>query len=198
MDVAISEPPALYQRQELPRRRALTILAGWSIGLSSVDALAVPANETRQAEILRQADFVDANGALHRLSELTRPLLLVNLWAAWCPGCVSELRSIRAFADRLGPDSIDVVMLSHTMNWPGDVAYVHNRAIPFRHWRLAPRAADSIVSAAFRIEDDRFGLPQSLVLTGRERILAASNLGTQDWSAPQQIRLARAWLAAAG
>jgi thiol-disulfide isomerase/thioredoxin len=154
--------------------------------------------EARQAEALALAEFTDPQGVPHRLSELTRPLLLVNLWAAWCPGCLAELPTIRALASLLGPDAIDVVLLSHAMNWPGDQAYARRASLPFRHWRLSAGMPESIAATAFRIEADRFALPQSLVFAGRDRVLVRSEEGSQDWTAPDQVRLARAWLAAAG
>jgi thiol-disulfide isomerase/thioredoxin len=173
------------------------MLAGWSIGVPTRRSMAAAASEMRQADALRQADFIDVKGAHHRLGELTAPLVLVNLWAAWCPGCLTELPSIHALVQRLGPDAIDVVMLSHDMNWSGDVAFARRTDIPFRHWRLSPYAPEGVTAAAFRVEDDRFGLPQSAVLSGRNRVLIEATLGTRDWSAPQQVRLARTWLAAA-
>ena len=97
-----------------------------------------------------------------------------------------------------GPGAIDVVLLSHPMNWRGDQAYARAAGLPFRHWRLAAGVPDSVVAAAFRIEADRFALPQSLVFAGRDRALVRSEEGSQDWAAPDQVRLARAWLAAAG
>jgi thiol-disulfide isomerase/thioredoxin len=187
----------LFQGTKVVRRTALTMLAGWPVGLRASRAMAAPPAETRQLDALQRSGFIDAQGSAHHLAELTKPLVLVNLWAAWCPGCLSELPEIRTLAQRLGPDAMDVVMLSHSMNWEGDVAYARRAAIPFRHWRLAPMAADGVVADAFRIEDARFGLPQSLILAGRGRVLVGSSLGTQDWSSAEQIRRARAWLAAA-
>jgi thiol-disulfide isomerase/thioredoxin len=176
----------------------MTMLASWPAGLRAHRATAATSSEARQAEALRRADFVDARGSVHHLSELTGKLVLVSLWAAWCPGCLAELPSIRALAERLGPDAIDVVMLSHDMNWSGDVAFAARTALPFRHWRLSPHAPDSVTEAAFRVENDRFGLPQSVVLAGPNRVLIKATLGTRDWSATEQLRDARAWLAAAG
>jgi thiol-disulfide isomerase/thioredoxin len=190
----MQKPP---QQHRIARRTALGMLAGWSVGMAG-PASAAPSSEARQARALQRSDLVDAQDRPHRLAELTRPLLLINLWASWCPECLGELPSLRALAARLGPDAIDIVMLSHGMNWAGDVAYARRTEIPFRHWRLPPHAPEAIVAAAFRIEDDRFGLPQSLVLAGPERALVDSNVGGRDWSAPKQMRLLRSWLSTAG
>ena len=78
------------------------------------------------------------------------------------------------------------------------MAYARETKLPFRHWRLSAEAPEAVVAAGFRIENDRFALPQSLVFAGRNRLLVHSFEGSQDWAAAEQVRLARAWLAAAG
>ena len=176
------------------RRAAITALAGWP--LASRAMAANSAVEARQAAALLGAEFVDAAGDLHRLSELARPLLLVDLWAAWCPGCVEELPTIARLTRQLAPEMIDVVLISHEMNWQDDTAFARKNQLPFRSWRLSPRSA-ALTDAAFRMESDRFGLPQSLVFAGQARTLVQAELGSLDWCAPPQLRRVRAWLAAA-
>jgi thiol-disulfide isomerase/thioredoxin len=156
------------------------------------------ASAASQAEVLARAEFIDEHNAAHRLSELTSPLLLVNLWAAWCAGCLTELPTLRVLQADLGPRAIDVILLSHGMNWPGDLAYARDARLPFRHWRLSARTTETDVAAAFGMEGDRFGLPRTLVFAGETRRLVASHLGSRDWSDPEQLRLARGWLRSAG
>lgn len=197
----------MHRPPHLVRRTALGMLTTWPLSMTNRRAsAAVPAvrqasamspAEARQAEALAQAEFTDPQGSPHRLGELTRPLVLVNLWAAWCSGCLEELPTMRTLASLLGPDAIDIVLLSHEMNWRGDQAYAREKGLPFRHWRLAVQAPDRVTAAAFRIEADRFALPQSLVFAGRGRALLHSQEGSQDWATPARVRLARAWLAAA-
>jgi hypothetical protein len=116
--------------------------------------------------------------------------------ASWCEGCLLELPGLRQMVDRVGPDSIDVILLSHAMNWQGDLAYARRAGLAFRLWRLAPLTPDQSVAAAFQIENDRFGLPQSLVYAGPARDLVSYDEGSQDWAAPEQIGRVRAWLTA--
>ena len=174
----------------MKRRTALGLLATLPVGLSARRTAAAS-----QAEVLAEAEFTDARNGVHRFSELTRPLLLVNLWAAWCAGCLTELPTIQALESRLGPGVMDVVLLSHAMNWRGDLAYARDARLPFRHWRLSARMAEA---AAFGVERDRFGLPRTLVFAGQKRMLVASHLGSRDWADPEQVRLARGWLRTAG
>ncbi len=188
----------MHRPPRLVRRAALGMLATWPLVVTARSAPTALSPEARQAETLRNADFTDPAATPHRLSELTRPLLLVNLWASWCSGCLEELPTIGALASALGPEAIDVVLLSHAMNWPVDQAYARKTGLPFRHWRLSSRTPETVAAAAFRMESDRFALPQTLVFAGRDRALVRSQEGSQDWSAPDQVRLAQGWLAAAG
>jgi hypothetical protein len=188
---AVPEIIYMHRTQPFTRRTALGLAATWQAGMYSQPASA------SQAAVLTAAEFTDERNTAHRLTELTRPLLLVNLWAAWCPGCLTELPTMQALASRLGPDAIDIVLLSHAMNWGGDLAYARRAALPFRHWRLSNRVPDPVADAAFGVEGDRFGLPQSLVFAGKRREPVASYLGSRDWTAPELLHLARGWLESA-
>jgi hypothetical protein len=178
------------------RRAALCTLFALPLAVTARRGWGASTAETRQAAALAGAVFVDAAGLAHRLSELQHPLVLVNLWAAWCPGCLEELPTLRRLAASMPAGAMDVVLLSHAMNWAGDVAYLRQNALPFRHWRLAQQVPDGVVAAAFRFEADRFGLPQSVVLAGCNRTLVQSHLGSLDWSEPGQVARVRSWLAA--
>jgi thiol-disulfide isomerase/thioredoxin len=182
----------------LKRRAALNLLAGWPLGFLARHANAASPAERRQAEALSGAEFTDAHGNPHTLNELTRPLALVNLWASCCAGCRTELPTIRELTSRLGPNALDVVLLSHDLYWRDDTAYARENGLPFPHWRLSSRTAATVAAAAFRLEADSFGLPQSAVFAGRARNLVWSQMGSTDWMAPDQLRLLRTWLGAAG
>ena len=174
------------------RRTLLGMSAAWRAAMFSHPASA------SQADVLAAAEFDDESNTVHHLGELTRPLLLVNLWASWCPGCLAEMPTLLALVFRLGPDAIDVVLLSHPMNWNTDRAYARQTGLPFLHWRLSSRVPETVVATAFRVQGDRFGLPQSLVFAGRRRQLVASYLGSRDWMSSEQLRLAHGWLDVAG
>jgi thiol-disulfide isomerase/thioredoxin len=178
----------VHRPQHFTRRTVLGMVAA---------SVSRPASAS-QAEVLTAAEFTDEQSTVHHLNELTRPLLLVNLWAAWCPGCLTEMPTMQAMASRLGTDTIDVVLLSHAMNWNADLNYAHRAGLPFRHWRLSSRVPESVAATAFRVQGDRFALPQALVFAGKRRELVASYLGSRDWAAPEQLRLARGWLDSVG
>jgi thiol-disulfide isomerase/thioredoxin len=52
------------------------------------------------------------DGAEVRLSSFRGRVVLLNLWATWCPPCVYEMPTLRALDERLGPSGLSVVAVS--------------------------------------------------------------------------------------
>ncbi|MFI5372292.1 MAG: redoxin domain-containing protein [Candidatus Eisenbacteria bacterium] len=52
------------------------------------------------------------DGAPVRLSAFRGRVVLLNLWATWCPPCVVELPALRELERRLGPEGLAVVAVS--------------------------------------------------------------------------------------
>jgi len=69
------------------------------------------------------------DGAPIRLSSFRGRVVLLNLWATWCPPCVYELPALRELDARLGPRGLVVVAVSDEPF--GDVAAFGSRvALP--------------------------------------------------------------------
>lgn len=56
--------------------------------------------------------FVDRNGVMTDLSKYRGQIVLVNLWATWCPPCVAELPSLEILHARLRDQGFAVVAIS--------------------------------------------------------------------------------------
>lgn len=56
--------------------------------------------------------FADAQGRALRLADLKGRVVLVNLWATWCPPCVAEMPDLDALQGQLGGDGFQVVAVS--------------------------------------------------------------------------------------
>jgi thiol-disulfide isomerase/thioredoxin len=115
--------------------------------------------------------FAGADGRPLRLADFQGRVVLVNLWATWCPPCIAEMPDLDGVQQRLGGDAFQVVAvsldrggLSHAKAW---LERNDMRA-------LTPYAADVA----------QFGnavLPTSLLLDRQGRV-AWHGSGMRDWS----------------
>ncbi|MBC7905568.1 MAG: TlpA family protein disulfide reductase [Rhodospirillaceae bacterium] len=56
--------------------------------------------------------FTDGDGRALRLSEFKGKVVLVNLWATWCPPCVAEMPALDGLQGALGGPGFQVVAVS--------------------------------------------------------------------------------------
>lgn len=61
---------------------------------------------------LPDAVFMDSFGLEKRLSDFKGQVVLVNLWATWCPPCVDELPSLERLETRLRDQGLVVAAIS--------------------------------------------------------------------------------------
>ncbi|MFV9504614.1 MAG: TlpA family protein disulfide reductase [Oscillochloridaceae bacterium umkhey_bin13] len=62
----------------------------------------------------------NTSGEFVDLADLRGQVVLVNLWASWCPPCRAEMPAIQAAYDRYGPEGF--VVLAVNQGEPGPVA----------------------------------------------------------------------------
>ena len=137
---------------------------------------------------LEGAELVDGTGRGHDLSEFGKRLLLVNVWASWCPGCQAEFESLRRLSARIGPQEIDIVLLSHMDYWAEDVRWLARHPLPFPSLTYTPRSAP-LVRSAFLDGNGAFAVPYTLVMGGHRRDILISHLGSRDWAEPSVVGL---------
>lgn len=120
-------PPAYALRRAFLARRAGTLTGAGTLGaavaLLAVGLTVVPVNaalrRARQAENLALSgvaapDFVarDLDGEVHRLSDYRGSVVLVNLWATWCPPCRAEMPELDRLAQERQGDGFFVFGVS--------------------------------------------------------------------------------------
>ena len=82
-----------------------------------------PAAQRVQATTeLAPATFYDDAGAAVTLADFKGQVLLVNLWATWCPPCIAELPSLDLLQAKLRDDGLKVVAISMDRKPVSDVA----------------------------------------------------------------------------
>jgi thiol-disulfide isomerase/thioredoxin len=76
---------------------------------------------------LPQFEFQDLTGHTWRLSELRGKVLLINVWASWCPPCLVELPWLQKLHERFKDDPNMVVLTLNVDEKPGLVDPIMRR-----------------------------------------------------------------------
>lgn len=68
--------------------------------------------EMQNARIVKDISFTDLNGNTVKLSDYQGKLLLLNLWATWCPPCLKEIPALQKLKVQNQGKDIAIVSLS--------------------------------------------------------------------------------------
>ena len=164
---------------------AALAVAGWALlapGRSTTyTGSAMNPSATGPVVLLPDADrppaeamaFRDGDGKALRLEDFRGRVILLNLWATWCPPCVAEMPSLDGLQAKLGGRGFQVVAVSLDR---GGTATA-------RDW-LGRKGLDHL--AAFAADPSRFPdalLPTTLLIDGQGRV-AWRGMGGRDWTDP--------------
>jgi len=88
------------------RRFLLTVLAGALLtGCGSGGGDKGPVDASAR-KLVGQVEFLDATGAKRSLSEFNGRIVVVDVWATWCPPCRASLPELAALQRRGGQDFV--------------------------------------------------------------------------------------------
>lgn len=93
----------------------LVLLALWLfVGAAALGAAERPANFILHAEPrpVLELHFVDGEGRSRTLADFEGKVVLLNLWATWCPPCRKEMPALDHLQAALGGPGFEVVALS--------------------------------------------------------------------------------------
>ncbi|MBX9634063.1 MAG: TlpA family protein disulfide reductase [Magnetospirillum sp.] len=146
---------------------------------ATADLIAVTATGARAQP--RDFAFADDQGRPLMLSDLKGKVVLVNLWATWCPPCVAEMPALEALQGKLGGAGFQVVAISLDR---GGAPLVKTWFERNHITRLGIHTADANQFAgAF--------LPTSILLDSQGRV-AWQGTGIRDWDSEQAMAAIRA------
>lgn len=128
--------------------------------------------------------FTDSTGKPLTLADFRGRVVLVNLWATWCPPCIAEMPSLDALQQRLGGPGFQVVAISLDR---GGTAIAKRWLDKAGLGALAVYAADAgqFVNAL---------LPTSYLIDAEGR-LAWEGKGAFDWEGEEAVKAVETLLA---
>lgn len=137
-------------------------------------------------------DFAATNmsGQPVQLTDLQGEVVLLNIWATWCPPCREEMPSMQRLHERLGDDGLHVVAVSidapqgrvdASGNPGGDVAeFAEAMGLTFPIW-LNPSGD---IQRTYRTT----GVPESFVIDRRGNIVKKV-IGPTEWDSEANVAL---------
>jgi cytochrome c biogenesis protein CcmG, thiol:disulfide interchange protein DsbE len=108
--------------------------------------------------------LVDLDGRMVALRELRGKVVLVNVWATWCPPCRAEMPAMQAALDRYGEQGLVVLAVNQREDREAVAAFMRERQLAFP----ALLDSDGAVGAAYQAS----ALPSSFFI-GRDGMVRA-------------------------
>ena len=124
--------------------------------------------------------FPGLDGKMVGLSDHRGKIVLVNIWATWCPSCVDEMPSMEKLYQKLKGEDFEILAVS--IDSLGEMVVA-----PFmKKYKLTfPALIDS--AGTIRIRYRTTGVPESFIID-KNGILVKKIIGARDWNHPDAIR----------
>ena len=124
------------------------------------------------------------DGQMVSLSDYRGKVVLVNVWATWCPPCVDEMPSLERLYRQIKNEKFELLAVSIDSTGRDAVE-------PFmkKHNLTFPALIDP--QATIRIPYQTTGVPETFIID-KKGILVKKIIGPLDWSGPEVVRLIRA------
>jgi cytochrome c biogenesis protein CcmG, thiol:disulfide interchange protein DsbE len=132
----------------------------------------------------RAPDLVatDLSGQRVSMEELRGSVVLLNVWATWCPPCRAEMPSMQRLYERFRDDEFHIVAVS--IDTEGSQAAVRqftdSLGLEFSIWK-DPRG---LVQRVYRTT----GVPESY-LVDRDGRVVKKVIGATEWDSPAHVEL---------
>ena len=124
--------------------------------------------------------FPGLDGKMVSLSNYKGKVVLVNIWATWCPPCVKEMPSMEKLYRKFKRENFEILAVSIDETGPKAVApFMEKTRLTF------PALIDSkgAIKPVYRIT----GIPESFIID-KQGLLIKKIVGPVDWAAPKVFR----------
>jgi thiol-disulfide isomerase/thioredoxin len=188
------------REREVFSRRRRRVVAALGVGVLAVAAAAVYREATRrpgpqlepapagtavfplhrEPRPLPPLAFEDANGRALSLADFRGKLVLLNVWATWCPPCRKEMPTLDRLQARLGGPEFEVVALSIDQGGPGVVKSFFD-SIGVRALKLyIDSRAEAMLTLGIA------GIPTTLLIDREGRELGRK-VGPAEWDSADMV-----------
>ncbi|MSR06735.1 MAG: TlpA family protein disulfide reductase [Gemmatimonadetes bacterium] len=168
------------------------LVAGFGVTLALVVAfgLAQPASDSTLGQPAPEftAYRVEKHDTVS-LSTYRDQVILLNIWATWCPPCEAEMPAIQKLHEELGPEGLRVLAVSVDEEASSDsvMTWARSHHLTFDILHDASREIENIYRT--------IGVPESFVIDRQGRVVKRVTGFVLEWDAPAQKALFRRLLA---
>ena len=163
----------------------IVILAGILILLQTKDSFYQPSTVPRLTKGRPAPNFSlpGLDGQKVSLKDYRGRVVLLNIWATWCPPCVEEMPSMEKLYQELKGDGFEILAVSIDESGAKDV-------VPFmkKHKLSFPALTDP--EGTIKTIYKTTGVPESFVID-KDGTLLEIVIGPRDWAAPEVVRYFR-------
>jgi peroxiredoxin len=127
--------------------------------------------------------FRGLDGKMVSLADYRGHVVLVNVWATWCPPCVDEMPSMEKLYQELKGENFEILAVS--------IDALGTKAVaPFmKKYNLSfPALLDP--EGTIKTLYQTTGVPESFIIN-KQGILVEKIIGPRDWAAPEVVRYFR-------
>ncbi len=160
----------------------IVILVGILILLQTKDSFYHPSGISRLTKGRPAPNFSlsGLDGQTVSLTDYKGKVVLLNIWATWCPPCVEEMPSMEKLYQELRGDGFEILAVSIDESGAKDV-----RPFMKKHKLSFPALTDAegIIKGLYQTT----GVPESFVID-KDGTLLEIVIGPRDWAAPEVIR----------
>jgi peroxiredoxin len=120
------------------------------------------------------------DGKMVSLADYRGYVVLVNIWATWCPPCVDEMPSMEKLYQQLKDEKFEILAVSiDSLGENAVAAFVKKYNLSFP----ALLDPDGTIKTLYQTT----GVPESFIIN-KEGILVEKIIGPRDWSSPAVVR----------
>jgi thiol-disulfide isomerase/thioredoxin len=149
-----------------------------------------------QAHALHHGNFTAPDGTVHTFAEFKSKVVVISLWASWCPNCIQEIASFREMQQLLGKENVEIVLVGYSDDWEAEKQFARAHHVEFPIYAFGP-STQAELDAAFDRASGTTTLPQTLVWDA-DRWVKIAQSGAVDWTGKEMLPLMKKALACPG